>query len=101
MVARLVRFEGINDAEWGIGSNWFEHDYLPMAEHADGFEGAYLFADRDRGTVVSVTLWRDHETAAASEAVVRGHLEHYEQIMGRGWTMETFDVTLARAPVSL
>ena len=96
MVARLVRFEGINEAEWGIGSEWFEHDYLPVAEHADGFEGAYLFADRERGTVVSVTFWRDAETAAASEAVVRPHLEHYEEIMGRGWTMETFDVSLAR-----
>ena len=98
MIARLVRFEGINEAEWGIGSGWFEEDYLPVAEQTDGFEGAYLFADRERGRVVSVTLWRDSETAAASEAVVRGHLEHYEQIMGRGWTMETFDVALARPP---
>ena len=70
--------------------------FLTIDPGLDGFEGAYLFADRELGRVVSVTLWRDAETAAASEAVVRGHLEHYEEIMGRGWTMETFDVTLAR-----
>jgi hypothetical protein len=98
VVARFVRFDGISKAEWAVGSGWFEHDYLPATEGADGFEAAYLFVDLERGAVVSVTLWRDEETAAASEEVVRGYLDHYEEMTGTRATIETFETAVARPP---
>jgi heme-degrading monooxygenase HmoA len=90
--ARLVRYESITEAEWELGSGWFEHDYLPIAEETEGFEGALLLHDRERGDVVSITLWRDAETAAASETAVQQHLEHYEKLTGIASPTQTFVV---------
>jgi hypothetical protein len=94
----MIRFDGVSKTEWGVGSGWFEHDYLPIAEQTEGFEGAYLFVDRERGSVLSVTLWRDAETADASEAAVRRHLDHYKEMTGRSATVETFETAVARPP---
>lgn len=96
----MIRFDGVSEPEWGVGSGWFEHDYLPVAEDTEGFEGAYLFVDRERGSVLSVTLWRDVETADASEDAVRRHLDHYAEMTGRRSTIETFETALARPPAA-
>ena len=39
-----------------------------------------LLVDREQGNVISLTLWRDAETAAASAAAVQKHLDHYEEM---------------------
>jgi hypothetical protein len=94
--ARLVRYEGVTEAEWKVGSGWFEHDYLPVAEVTEGFEGALLLVDRERGDVVSVTLWRDAAAAAASEAAVQRHLDHYAEMTGVESPVATFEVAVER-----
>jgi heme-degrading monooxygenase HmoA len=96
MYARTVRYDNITEAEWEVGSGWFESDYLPIAEQTEGFEGAVLLVDRERRSVISVTLWRDAETAAASEAAVQKHLDHYEQMTGIPSPTETWEVAVDR-----
>jgi heme-degrading monooxygenase HmoA len=96
MYARTIRYDGITEAEWKVGSGWFENDYLPIAEQTEGFQGALLLVDRKRGNVISLTLWRDEETAAASEAAVQKHLDHYEEMTGISSPTETFEVAVDR-----
>ena len=36
-------------------------------EQLDGYEGAYLLADRNSGTSVAITLWESEEAMRASE----------------------------------
>ena len=98
MFARMIRYDGISKEEWKVGSGWLENDYLPVAELTDGFEGALLLVDRERGNVVSLTLWRDEETASASEAALQKHLDHYEEMTGVPSPIETFEVALDRLP---
>ncbi len=96
MYARTIRYDGITEAEWEVGSGWFANDYLPIAEHTEGFEGALLLVDREKGNVISLTLWRDAETAAASAAAVQQHLDHYEEMTGIPSPTETFEVAIDR-----
>ena len=48
--------------------------------------------------MVSLTLWRDEETASASEAALQKHLDHYEEMTGVPSPIETFEVALDRLP---
>ncbi len=92
----MIRYDAVSEDEWKVGSGWFEHDYLPVAESTEGFEGALLLVDRERGNVVSLTLWRDEETAAASKEALQRHLDHYAEMTGVESPIETFEVALDR-----
>jgi len=89
MHARLVRYEDVSPDNWEIGRNWFTEDYLPVAMQTDGFSGAYLLHDDERMCTVSVTLWTDAETEAASGEAVQHHLDAWEQMTGIKATVET------------
>jgi hypothetical protein len=96
MYARTIRYDGISAAEWEVGSGWFANDYLPIAEHTEGFMGALLLVNREQGNVISVTLWRDAETAAASAEAVQQHLDHYEEMTGIPSPTEAWEVAVDR-----
>ncbi len=98
MHARLVRYEDVSLDNWEIGRNWFTEDYLPIATQTDGFSGAYLLHDDERMCTVSVTLWTDAETAAASGEAVQQHLDAWEQMTGIRATVETYEVVFAELP---
>ena len=98
MHARLVRYEDVSLDNWEIGRNWFTEDYLPVAMQTDGFSGAYLLHDDERMCTVSVTLWTDAETEAASGEAVQQHLDAWEQMTGIKATVETYEVVFAELP---
>jgi heme-degrading monooxygenase HmoA len=98
MHARIVRYEDVSPDDWEIGRNWFLEDYLPIARQTDGFSGAYLFHDDERKCTVSVTLWADAETAAASGTAVQQHLDAWEGMTGKAGKVETFEVVFADLP---
>ena len=67
----------------------------------DGFSGAYLLHDDERMCTVSVTLWTDAETEAASGEAVQQHLDAWEQMTGIKATVETYEVVFAELPPEL
>jgi hypothetical protein len=98
MYARLVRYEDVSDDDWDIGRNWFVEDYLPVAFQTEGFSGAYLLHDDERMCTVSVTLWTDDETEAASSAAVQQHLDAWEEMTGIKASVESYEVVFAELP---
>jgi heme-degrading monooxygenase HmoA len=98
MHARAVRYESVEPENWEIGREWFKQDYLPVALHTEGFVGAYLLHDDERMCTMSITLWRDEETAAASGAAVQQHIDAWEEMTGIKATVETFEVVVAELP---
>ena len=98
MFARVVRYEGVSEAEWEIGAGWFRHDYLPVAKETEGFAGAYLFRDREGEVTMSVTLWNDEATAAASGQALQQHLDKWAEMTGRVPTIQTLEVVHAEIP---
>ena len=99
MFARAVRYESVSQEDWDIGREWFTKDYLPIALQTEGFAGAYLLHDGERMCTMSVTLWRDEQTAAASGAAVQQHLDAWEEMTGIKASVETFEVVVAEFPV--
>ena len=98
MLARLVRYVDVTPGNWEIGRNWFVEDYLPIAFQTEGFAGAYLLHDDERMCTVSVTLWTDAETEAASGAAVQQHLDAWEEMTGIKATVESYEVVFAELP---
>jgi hypothetical protein len=98
MHARAVRYETVSQDNWEIGRDWFNRDYLPVARETQGFAGAYLFHDMERMCTMSITLWRDKKTAAASGAAVQQHLDAWEEMTGIRATVETFEVVSSDFP---
>jgi heme-degrading monooxygenase HmoA len=98
MYARAVRYESVSRENWDIGREWFKDDYLPVAMQTEGFAGAYLLHDSERMCTMSITLWRDEQTAAASGAAVQQHLDAWEDMTGIRATVETFEVVSADFP---
>jgi len=96
--ARVVRYENVSEGEWEIGAGWFRHDYLPVAKESAGFEGAYLFRDHEQEITMSVTLWNDQETAAASGEALQQHLDKWAELTGRVPTIQTFEVVHSELP---
>ena len=101
MHARAVRYESVEPENWEIGREWFRQDYLPVALQTEGFVGAYLLHDSERMCTMSITLWRDEETAAASGAAVQQHLDTWEEMTGIKATVETFEVIVAELPTGV
>jgi heme-degrading monooxygenase HmoA len=64
----------------------------------EGFAGAYLFRDREGQVTMSVTLWKDEATAAASGQALQQHLDKWADMTGRVPTIQTFEVVLAEIP---
>jgi heme-degrading monooxygenase HmoA len=98
MYARVVRYENVSEDEWEIGAGWFRDDYLPVAKESHGFEGAYLFRDHEQEVTMSVTLWNDQETAAASGEALQQHLDKWAELTGRVPTIQTFEVVHSELP---
>jgi hypothetical protein len=98
MWARAVRYESTSPDNWNIGREWFTEDYLPVAMQTEGFAGAYLLYDPDQKCVMSITLWKDEDTAAASGAAVQQHLDTWEEMTGIKATVETYEVVLKELP---
>jgi heme-degrading monooxygenase HmoA len=98
MYARVVRYENVSEGEWEIGAGWFRFDYLPVAKESAGFEGAYLFRDHEQEVTMSVTLWNDQETAAASGEALQQHLDKWAELTGRVPTIQTFEVVHSELP---
>jgi heme-degrading monooxygenase HmoA len=101
MIARAVRYESTTPENWDIGREWFTRDYLPVATETEGFAGAYLLFDRERMCVMSITLWQDAETAAASGTAVQQHLDTWEEMTGIKATVETYEVVTAHFPAGV
>ena len=95
MFARVVRFEGVTDAEWEVGDGWFREDFVPRALETDGFEGSYLLVDHDRGTVLTVTLWTDQQALEATGDSVKKFLAQYTPFSGPEPVVETFEIAHA------
>jgi heme-degrading monooxygenase HmoA len=96
--ARAIRFEGISEAEWDIGNGFFREDFMPRALDTEGFAGAYLLADRERGSVLSLTFWTSKATLEASENDTRRFLAQYVDVYGREPVLESFEVAYEHAP---
>jgi hypothetical protein len=101
MIARAVRYESVSRESWDIGREWFKQDYLPVAMDTEGFAGAYLLHDDERMCTMSITLWRDEATAAASGTAVQQHLDAWEEMTGIKATVETFEVVAAEFPAGV
>src|SRR5215216_4371483 len=98
MFARVVRYEGVSEAEWEIGAGWFRDDYLPMAKETAGFNGAFLFRDPQHAVTLTVTFWSDEATEKASGEAVQQHLDKWAEMTGRVPTIEAFEVIFADLP---
>jgi heme-degrading monooxygenase HmoA len=101
MWARTVRYEAVTHENWDIGRAWFKDDYLPVARQTAGFAGAYLLHDTVRMCTMSVTLWRDEETARASGDAVQQHLDAWEAMTGIRAHVETFEVVHSEVPAGV
>jgi hypothetical protein len=93
--ARVITFEGLTDDHLAIGDAFFREDFLPMATSTEGFEGAYLLVDRERGTSVSITLWASRESLESSDVTARRFLAQWAAVAGREPRIEAFEVTNA------
>jgi heme-degrading monooxygenase HmoA len=98
MWARAVRYESTSPENWDIGREWFTQDYLPVAMQTEGFAGAYLLYDPEQTCVMSITLWKDAETATASGAAVQQHLDTWEELTGIKAAVETYEVVVMELP---
>jgi len=98
MYARMVRYDDVTPDDWDIGRRWFVEDYLPIALETEGFSGAYLLHDDERMCTVSVTIWADAETEAASGAAVQQHLDAWEEMTGIKASVESYEVVFAELP---
>jgi heme-degrading monooxygenase HmoA len=98
MFARIVRYEDVSEDEWEIGAGWFRQDYLPEVRERAGFEGAFLFRDREHEVTMSVTLWSDAETLTASGEALKMHLDRWAELTGRVPRIETFEVVHSEPP---
>ena len=98
MFARAIRFEGISEAEWGIGDGFFRDDFIPRALETEGFAGAYLLADREQGSVLSLTFWTTKEALEASENDARRFLALYVEVYGNEPVVESFEVAYEHPP---
>jgi heme-degrading monooxygenase HmoA len=101
MWARTVRYEAVTQENWDIGREWFKNDYLPVARQTVGFLGAYLLHDTERMCTMSVTLWRDEETARASGEAVQQHLDAWEAMTRIKAHVETFEVVHSELPAAV
>jgi heme-degrading monooxygenase HmoA len=101
MWARTVRYEAVTQGNWDIGREWFKNDYLPVARQTAGFLGAYLLHDTERMCTMSVTLWRDEETARASGEAVQQHLDAWEAMTSIKAHVETFEVAHSELPTAV
>jgi hypothetical protein len=101
MYARAVRYQDVTQENWDIGREWFKNDYIPIAMQTEGFAGAYLLHDFERMCTMSITLWLDEQTAAASGAAVQQHLDAWEEMTGFKATVETYEVVSAEFPAGV
>jgi len=98
MFARVIRFDGISEAEWKVGDGFFREDFLPMAMSTTGFDGALLLVDRERGSVLSLTLWTSREALEATDGLARRFLGQYAAVSGSEPVVETFEIAHAELP---
>jgi hypothetical protein len=101
MWARAVRYDNVSQENWDIGREWFKSDYLPVMQHTEGFAGGYLLHDVERMCTMSLSLWRDEETLAASGTALQQHLDAWEEMTGIKATVETYEVVHAEVPAGV
>jgi heme-degrading monooxygenase HmoA len=56
----------------------FEEVVVPLLRGLDGFQGAMVLADRDRGTNIAISFWESEQALCASEAAVSQPREEAE-----------------------
>ena len=56
----------------------FEEVVVPLLRGLDGFQGAMVLADRDRGTSIAISFWESEQALRASEAAVSRPREEAE-----------------------
>lgn len=65
MHARVLRLKGTAD-KVDAGIENYRSQVVPSLREQDGYSGARLLVDRESGTALSITFWRDEEAARAS-----------------------------------
>ena len=65
MHARVLRFKG-EAAKVDAGIDAYVTRTVPALREQEGYRGARLFVDRDRGTTIAISLWQDHRTMRAT-----------------------------------
>lgn len=72
----------------------FKEDYtIPALRKLPGFMGAYFLADREKGTGISITLWKDQAAENASSASSSERRDQEARLTGAIFeTVDTYEV---------
>jgi heme-degrading monooxygenase HmoA len=69
---------------------------VPAGKAQKGYRGLYLLTDRDRGKIISISLWDSAEDAAANEA--SGYFQtqtvQFSEVLKAPLVKEGFEVSL-------
>lgn len=78
----------------------FIEDYaIPALREVPGFMGAYFLADREKGTGISITLWKDQAAADASTAASVERRGQAARMTGAIFEMvDTYEVIAQASP---
>ncbi len=92
MFARVTTVRGQAD-RLDTGIRTFQEQIVPLIQRQPGFQGASLLVDRQRGTVLALSLWESQAAMAQSEqAVATQRTQTVQQLGGSTPTIERYGV---------
>jgi hypothetical protein len=91
MLARLTRYEGGDPSKVDEAVEHKKNVLPTEPGQVEGMRGAIFFADRSNGTILTLSLWEDEESLAASEEMAN-QLREELTAEGETATVETYEV---------
>jgi hypothetical protein len=81
MYARVIEWDGVTRAEIDRDLAYMREEVVPQAEDIAGMNGALVLVDRPAGRLLSITLYADEPSLAASREPAQTLRELVEQRM--------------------
>lgn len=74
----------------------YEHSIVPESVEQKGYRGIYVLSDREKNTIVSISLWDSAEDAAANEAngYYQRQVDKFKDFLEEGVDKKGYDINL-------
>lgn len=74
----------------------YEDSVVPESVEQKGYRGIYVMSDKEKNTIVSISLWDCAEDAAANEAngYYQRQVDKFKDFIDGGLTKEGLDINL-------
>lgn len=93
MFARSITFHG-RPGSVEAGQKFVVDEVAPALDKIDGFRGISLLLDRDHGTGILTTSWRDQKSIDASDPLMRPMRDRGRDIIGGTMEIDTWDIAV-------